>query len=160
MYVPQRPLIKIGITPMEFFLEILSLVGILYLIVNFLESYSVISVILPLQVSASSTGGSLDPIPALLLFFAIFFYGLLTSIRIRYLHLVKYPWPITLNNAERQYGIMRTLLSFVKVEIIWILTVLALEAAIGLIMIAFEFVIFIILLVTLGYFMQRLSQAR
>jgi uncharacterized membrane protein len=57
---------------------------------------------------------------------ALLFAGL--TIANRFPHKFNYLWPITAENAERQYCLARTMMCFLKAEVIWLLTYLTWQA--------------------------------
>lgn len=46
----------------------------------------------------------------------------------RYPHKFNYPWKITLDNAERQYLLARIFVKVIKCEIVWLFTIITLQA--------------------------------
>ncbi len=69
-------------------------------------------------------------VPAELLFvpvIALILFGFLTFLT-RIPHLYNYPWPITEENAERQYSLSRRLILVVRTIVIWIFFIIFLSA--------------------------------
>jgi hypothetical protein len=85
-------------------------------------------------------------------------YLFFTLIRLFFLHLLNYLAPITKENAERKYSIMRTWISIMKTEIIWIFVIDIVVIGTGPIFLIVFFIMIALILVTCGFFFYRLSE--
>lgn len=120
-----RPLLRIPYSPMERNLEIASAAGLAFGLLTIVQSWSSIPDSIPTHFGFSGRPDAWGAKRMLLLFpiVSVVLYAGLTAIS-RYPHLYNYPWPITEQNAQRQYQLARSLLCGLKVEMIWLFTFL------------------------------------
>jgi len=113
------PVINIPRTRLEIFLEILSVVGIVVMILNMALSWSILPDRFPQHFGASGEpdawGGKFLPT------ITIFMFGMMTFIS-RYPHIYNYPWKSTEENIEAQYLNARTMITWLKTGIVFIFT--------------------------------------
>jgi uncharacterized membrane protein len=120
-----RPILNIPRTPLETLLVALTVLGIIIDLAIALWGYFVLPAIIPthytVQGVPNAYGGKvgLFVLPILALCLAV----LLTFV-CRFPHRYNYPWPITTENAPRQYALARLLMRFLALELVWMFCVL------------------------------------
>jgi len=117
-----RPVLHLPRTPFEALLEVLTVLGIITVIAMTVWGYFALPAIIPTHYGISGTPnayggkGSLLILPVLSVCLAV----LLTFLS-RSPHRYNYPWPITAENAPRQYYLARLLLRWITLEMVWML---------------------------------------
>jgi uncharacterized membrane protein len=120
MWNRSRPVLDIPLSPFEAFLVILSVLGIITVLAITWWAWSALPAIIPthsgLSGALNASGGKV-----VLLIFPILSIGLavLLAIVSRFPHTYNYPWPITEENAPRQYFLARLLLRWITLEVVW-----------------------------------------
>jgi len=117
-----RPVLTLPRTPFETLLLALTALGMITVLVITVWGYFALPAIIPTHYGLSGAPtayggkGSLLILPIL----AICLTVLLTCVS-RYPHRYNYPWPITAENAPRQYYLARLLLRWIALEVVWVL---------------------------------------
>lgn len=117
-----RPVLKLPLSPLERWLEVVSILGVAFSIVMLLASWKSLPETIPshfgLSGKADAVGNKsfLVPMPITI----VCMYLLLTVVS-RFPHIFNYPWPITEENAERQYRLAREVLAWIKAQDVWML---------------------------------------
>ncbi len=120
-----RPILHLPRTSLETLLEALTVLGIVAVIALTIWGYFTLPTTVPTHYGLSGVpnayGGkaSLVFLPIV----AICLTVLLTFLT-RYPHRYNYPWPITVENAPRQYTLARLLMRFLTLELVWMFCVL------------------------------------
>lgn len=115
-----RPILHIRRTPLEKRLEALTALGLIALIAMTVWGYFVLPAVIPTHYGLSGApnayGGkeSLALLPIVSICLAV-----LLTVLSRFPHLSNYPWPITSENAPRQYSLVRLLLHWIALEMVW-----------------------------------------
>ena len=115
-----RPVLQLPRTPLETLLEALTVLGLIAVIAMTVWGYFALPAIIPTHYGLSGApnayGGkaSLLILPMLSVCLAV----LLTFVS-RSPHRYNYPWPITVENAPRQYYLARLLLRALTLEMVW-----------------------------------------
>jgi uncharacterized membrane protein len=115
-----RPVLHLPRTPFETLLAALTLLGIIVILAMTVWGYFTLPAIIPTHYNIwgapNAYGGkaSLLALPILAICLAL----LLTFLS-RYPHRYNYPWPITLENAPRQYTLARLLMRALTLELVW-----------------------------------------
>jgi len=132
----KRPVLHIPFTPMEKMLELVAAVGVMVTLVLVYQSWPLLPNLIPTHFSMSGIpdgwGGKanillLPAVGILLIYIPFFFLG-------RYPHIFNYICPITERNVVEQYYLARSLLGWMKAEIIWLfvgLNWLTVQTALG-----------------------------
>lgn len=119
----QRPVLDLPRSPSERAAEILAVLGILFSAFVLLQAWSDLPDRVPRHFGVSGEpdawGSKWWLVGPLITMW--FLYGLLTIIN-RYPHIFNYPVRITEENAARQYRLARSLLSWLKAELVWVFT--------------------------------------
>ncbi|MGI6679205.1 MAG: DUF1648 domain-containing protein [Dehalobacterium sp.] len=162
-----RPVLEIPRTYEDWFLDVISIIGLILMASCLIYYWPILPSTIPTHFNASgvpdSWGGKstllLLPVGALVmyvLFFVINFFP----------HIYNYPWPITEKNARAQYRLARSLLGWMKAEIIWlflyitwvtVLVALGRQDGMGP---AFIFVSLGVIFGTVGVYFFRAARAR
>lgn len=117
----KRPVLHLPLTPTEKILEVVSGVGLLFIILVPIYYEPILPDSIPQHFGASGKAdawggkGNLLVLPIV----GIAMYALLTVIS-RYPQVWNLPFALTEENAERQYRYCRMLLSVLKAEIVWL----------------------------------------
>jgi uncharacterized membrane protein len=120
-----RPVLHLPRTQFEMVLEMLTALGIITILAITAWGYFTLPAIIPTHYNLSGAPnayggkGSLLVMPII----AICLTVLLTFLT-RYPHRYNYPWPITAENAPRQYALARLLLRALTFELVWIFCVM------------------------------------
>ena len=118
-----RPRIKIPLTPPEYGLEVFAVLGLLFGFMAARLYWTRMPESIPTHFGAAGQPDAWGPKWNLLLMpvVALAMYALLTVLS-RFPHIYNYPVRITEENAERQYRIARSLMYWMKAEIVWLFT--------------------------------------
>lgn len=120
-----RPVLHLPRTPFETLLEALTLLGIIVMLALAVWAYFALPAIIPTHYNfrgvPDAYGGKagLLVLPIIAICLAI-----VLTILSRYPHRYNYPWPITPENAPRQYALARLLMHALTVELVWMFCVL------------------------------------
>jgi uncharacterized membrane protein len=115
-----RPVLHLPRTPFEKLLEALTALGIIILIAMTVWGYFALPAVIPTHYGFSGAPnayggkGSLLPMPIVAICLAV-----LLTVLIRYPRRYDYRWPITAENALRQYSLARLLLLWITLEMVW-----------------------------------------
>ena len=114
-----RPVLHLPRTPFEKLLEALTALGVITVIAMAIWGYFTLPAIIPTHYGLSGMPtayggkGPLLIVPIICICVAV----LMTFVN-RYPHLYNYPWPITAENAPRQYALARLLMHWITLEIV------------------------------------------
>ncbi len=117
-----RPVVHIPRTPLQTLLEVLTAFGLIALIAMTGWGYFALPAVIPTHYGFSGAPnayggkGSLLPLPILSICLAV-----LLTVLSRYPRRYKYSWPITPENAPRQYALFRLLMRWITLEMVWML---------------------------------------
>jgi uncharacterized membrane protein len=117
-----RPVLHLPRTQFEKLLEALTALGIIILIAMTVWGYFALPAVIPTHYGFSGAPnayggkGSLLTLPIVSICLAV-----LLTVLSRYPHIYNYPWPITAENAPRQYSLARLLLRWITLEMVWML---------------------------------------
>lgn len=120
-----RPVLHLPRTPLETLLEALTVLGIITVIAVTTWGWLTLPAIIPTHFDMSGTPnaygskGSLLILPILSVCL-----GILLTVWSHFPHLCNYPWPITAENAQRQYTLVQLLLCALALEVVWTLCIL------------------------------------
>jgi uncharacterized membrane protein len=116
-----RPVLELKYTPMEKLLEVLALAGLLYTAALLFTEWDQLPLRIPKHfgISGEPDGWGDKSNLSVLLLVGAGLYALLTILGF-FPHLGNYPWEITVENAARQYRITRSLLAWLKMELVWL----------------------------------------
>jgi uncharacterized membrane protein len=115
-----RPMLPIPRTPLEKRLEALTALGLIALIAMTVWGYFALPAVIPTHYGLSGAPnayggkGSLALLPIVSICLVV-----LLTVLSRFPHLYNYPWPITTENAPRQYTLARLLLRWITLEMVW-----------------------------------------
>lgn len=114
-----RPVLPIPRTPFETLLEALTVLGIITTIAITVWGWLTLPAIIPTHYGLSGAPNAYGGKGSLLIL-PILTIGLsaLLTILCRYPHRYNYPWPITPENAPRQYYLARLLLRWITLELV------------------------------------------
>ena len=117
-----RPVLHLPRTPFETLLEALTVLGIITILAMTVWGWLTLPAIIPTHYGISGAPNAYNGKEILLIFpiISICFAILLTFLS-RYLHRFNYAWPITAENAPRQYSLARLLLHWITLEMVWML---------------------------------------
>ena len=162
-----RPVLNIPRTPLETLLEALAVLGVIAVIAITAWGWLTLPAIIPTHYGISGapnaygSKGSLLIVPIM----SVCLYILLAFLS-RLPHTYNYPWPITPENAQRQYSLARLLLRWITFEIAWMFCALQwtiIQAAssnsadlIALVALAIP----VVLLLTIILYMRAAARAR
>lgn len=119
----KRPVIKLPLTKSEKILELVSGLGVLLNLILTIVAWEIVPDKIPTHFGGSGMPDSWSGKEALFLLpFGVILLYLLLSVVSKYPHTFNYPCKITEENAKAQYQIARSLLVFLKTEIIWSFT--------------------------------------
>jgi uncharacterized membrane protein len=117
-----RPVLHLPRTQFEKLLEALTALGIIILIAMTVWGYFALPAVIPTHYGFSGAPngyggkGNLLTLPIVSICLAV-----LLTVLSRYPHIYNYPWPITAENAPRQYYLARLLLWWITLEMVWML---------------------------------------
>lgn len=118
----QRPVLALPRSSFEMVAEFLALAGVVVMVVVWLRAWPDLPDRVPRHFDATgkpdawgSKTWTLFPLLVMMVLYA----GM--TILNRYPHIFNYPWRITAENAERQYRLARTMMSWLKAELVWML---------------------------------------
>jgi hypothetical protein len=124
-----RPVLLLNRSPVDILLEILAGAGLVWMLGTVILSWSSLPVSVP---SYFGAGGEPDAWGSKWTFIILPLIGVALYVGLtvltRYPHRYNYPWPITKENAERQYRLARAFLTLLKAEGIWFFGYLKMEA--------------------------------
>ena len=162
-----RPVLDIPLSPLEMLLVILTVLGMITIVAITLWAWTTLPAIVPTHYGFSGRPnayggkGFLLVMPVL----SIFLGSLLMFVG-RYPHTYNYPWPITRENAARQYYLARLLIRWIMLETVWVLCgvqwalILASQTHFAGAMILFAPAIVIALIVTIVLYRRSAARAR
>jgi uncharacterized membrane protein len=115
-----RPVLQIPRTPLDTLLATLAVLGIIAAFAITAWGWLTLPAVIPTHYSISGVPNAYGSKGTLLIMpiVAACLYILLTFLS-RYPHVYNYPWPITHENAPRQYHLARLLLRWITLEIVW-----------------------------------------
>ncbi len=130
-----RPVLHLPRTPFETLLEALTALGIITILAMTVWGWLTLPAIIPTHYGISGAPNAYGGKEVLLIvpIISICLAVLLTFMS-RYPHHFNYAWPITAENAPRQYSLVRLFLRWITLEIAWMLCGLqwiAIQAAHG-----------------------------
>ncbi|HEX3643041.1 MAG TPA: DUF1648 domain-containing protein [Ktedonobacteraceae bacterium] len=117
-----RPVLHLPRTQFEKLLEVLTALGLIILIAVTVWGYITLPAVIPTHYgfsgapNAYGSKGSLLTLPIVCICLAV-----LLTVLSRYPHIYNYPWPITTENAPRQYYLARLLMCWITLEMVWML---------------------------------------
>ncbi|MCX6377398.1 MAG: DUF1648 domain-containing protein, partial [Armatimonadetes bacterium] len=119
----KRPVLKIPLSPTEYGLEVFAVLGFLFGVVATRVYWTRVPESIPTHFGAAGQPDAWGAKWNLLLLPAVslVIYALFTILS-RFPHIYNYPVRITEENAERQYRIARSLMYWMKAEIVWLFT--------------------------------------
>jgi len=115
-----RPVLHLPRTPLQTLLEALTALGVIILIAMTVWGYFALPAVIPTHYGFSGAPnayggkGSLLPLPILSICLAV-----LLTVLSRYPRRYNYSWPITPENALRQYSLVRLLMRWIRLEMVW-----------------------------------------
>lgn len=120
-----RPILSIPRTPYETLLVALTVLGIVAVLIITVWGWLVLPTTIPTHFSISGTPDSYGGKGGLLVMpiFSICLAALLTFVS-RFPHTYNYPWPITAENAPRQYYLARLLMRWLALDIVLMMCIL------------------------------------
>jgi hypothetical protein len=120
-----RPVLQLPLSSRELFLEIAAIAGMLTCILMLLPVWKSIPQTIPSHMDLSGKVDAMGSKSGLLIIpgITLFLYLLLTILS-RFPHTFNYPFPVTMDNAERLYRIGREMMSWLKTIDIWLVTIL------------------------------------
>src|SRR5713226_3618773 len=164
---PHRPVLRLENTPTELALDLCALIVIAWQWLLAFQTWAALPGVIPTHFGASGPADDFGPkwtlvlLPAASIVFDVAF----TWLR-RMPHIYNYAWPITEQNAQRQYALARLLMSWLKLELVslfafleWTITQAALKHIAGL-NILFLPVTLGVIFGTAGIFLLKAYQAR
>jgi uncharacterized membrane protein len=162
-----RPILKIPLSPTEYGLEVFAVLGLLFGFMTARLYWTRLPESIPTHFGAAGRPDAWGPKWNLLLLPAVslLMYALITIVS-RFPHIYNYPVQITEENAERQYRIARSLMYWLKAEIVWLLTYLewgSIQVALGNargLGVTMLPILTVIMLATVGIYMYRARKAR
>ena len=163
----KRPKPHIPRTPLEKTLEVLGVLGVLFIVGSLAFSWSSVPDTIPThfnaagQANAYGSKDTLFTLPAI----TVVLYVLLTVVGF-FPYIFNFPWRITEQNAEAQYRLAHTMLAWLKVELVALLGFIhwsLLQAALGQsegLSIWFLPVGLVVVFGTIGVYIRLLYRAR
>lgn len=123
-----RPRLTLPRTKLEYSLEVLSALGVVFGLYGLVAAYPTLPASIPVHFNFKGEVDSWSGKETIWFLGAgiIVLYGALTMVS-RIPHLYNYPWDITEENAPRQYRLGRTFLTLLKTEIVWLLATIIVE---------------------------------
>ena len=115
-----RPVLHLPRTPLQTLLEALTALGVIILIAMTVWGYFALPAVIPTHYGFSGAPnayggkGSLLTLPIVSICLAV-----LLTVLSRYPRRYNYSWPITPENAPRQYSLVRLLLRWIRLEMVW-----------------------------------------
>src|SRR6266699_4466735 len=115
-----RPVVHIPRTPLQTLLEVLTALGLIALIAMTVWGYFALPAVIPTHYGFSGAPnayggkGSLLTLPIVSICLAV-----LLTVLSRYPRRYNYSWPITPENALRQYSLVRLLMRWIRLEMVW-----------------------------------------
>lgn len=148
-------------------LEVVALTGLILLLVIIVQSWQKLPQQIPVHFNFSGNPDSWGNKLTILLFpiISVVLYTTITIV-IRYPHTFNYLWPITSENAARQYRLACDLMLWLKAEVIWLLAYLEWQSIrIGLgqaqsLGVAFAPVFLLLIFASVGIYFWQAYQAR
>jgi uncharacterized membrane protein len=106
--------------PFELILEALAVAGVLFGVLYLAFTWSSLPARIPTHFGATGRADGWGSRTVLLMFpaLSLVLWAGLTVLN-RYPRTFNYPWPITAENARRQYGIARSMIVWLKFELVW-----------------------------------------
>src|SRR6266436_100866 len=162
-----RPVLHLPRTPLETLLEALTVLGLIAVIAMTAWGWLILPARIPTHYGLSGAPdayggkGSLLILPILSVCLAV----LLVFVS-RYPHRYNYPWPITVENAPRQYYLARLLLRWITLEMVWMfcglqwILIQAAQSHAGGAILLFTPVIVLTLIVTIILYRRAAARAR
>ena len=163
----ERPILTIPYSPQEKTLEAVAIGGIFLSSAMLILFWPTLPSLVPSHFDISGAVDAWSDKKVILIFpiVSIILYAGLTVLS-RYPHIFNYAWPITEQNAQRQYQLARSLLVWLKVEVIvlftwleWLTIRVALGQANGLSSL-FLPIILVIIFGTIGIYLFQAYHAR
>lgn len=117
----QRPVLDLPRSSFEIVGELLALIGVIVTVVILLSAWPTLPDRVPTHFGVTGepdSWGRKESVLFPLLVMMVFYTGL--TILNRFPHIFNYPRAITEENAPRQYRLARTLLTWLKAELVWI----------------------------------------
>jgi len=116
----KRPVLNLPLSSLDGFVEFASVAALLFLLVSTALYWSALPERVPTHFGLSGRPDAWGAKSSLLLLpiFAIVLYAGMTILG-RFPHIYNYPVQLTEENVERQYRIARTLIGWVKLEVVW-----------------------------------------
>ncbi len=115
-----RPVLHLPRTPLQTLLEALTALGVIILIAMTVWGYFALPAVIPTHYGFSGAPnayggkGSLLTLPIVSICLAV-----LLTVLSRYPRRYNYSWPITPENALRQYSLVRLLMRWIRLEMVW-----------------------------------------
>lgn len=162
-----RPILHLPRTPLETLLAVLTVFGLIAVIAITVWGFFTLPGTIPTHYGLSGTPNasgdkaSLVTLPIIALCLTV-----LLTLLTRYPHRYNYLWPITAENAPRQYVLARLLLRFLALELIWMfcalqwLLILAAQRNSASFILLVVPVIVLVLIVTIILYVRAASRAR
>ena len=116
-----RPRIRITVTPLEFILELISLLGLICAAGMLIKFWPDLPAVIPQHFASTGEVDAWgDPSSLYFLLGANFLlYIMMTAVR-RFPHTFNYPVQITEDNAARQYQLAVLYISLLKTQVVWL----------------------------------------
>lgn len=116
-----RPVLELPRTGLDNALEVLAAAGLLTPLAYLYKNWASLPARFPTHFGASGLPDAWGGRESLLILLAVslILYPLLTVLSY-FPHIYNYPWRITEENAERQYRLARSLMLWIKVEMLWL----------------------------------------
>ena len=117
----QRPVLHIPLSTSEILVEIAALVGVLLTVVVIVQSWPTLPDTIPTHFGVSGQPDAWGSRVSLWLLpgISILLVYIPLTIFSRFPHIGNYPWNITEENAETQYQLARSMMGWLKAEIVW-----------------------------------------
>lgn len=162
-----RPVLYLPRTPLETLLEVLTVLGLISVIALTIWGWQTLPARIPTHFGLSGTPNAFGSkvtllmLPIISICLAVLFFFVSRSP-----HRYNYPWPITRENAARQYSLARLLICWLALEIVlmfcglqWIM-IQAAQSQAGIAFLLVVPVVVFILLVTIIFYVRVASRAR
>lgn len=117
-----HPILSVPPTPLETLLGVLIVLGSITVVAITIWGWLTLPAIIPVhynlagEVNAYGGKERLLLLPIITVCLAAFM-----TILSRFPHLYNYPWPITMENAPRQYALARLMMRWIALEVVWMM---------------------------------------
>lgn len=117
----EKPIVNPPLSSTEIITEVIALIGLVLPIIYIASIWTTIPAIVPTHFGISGQANAWGGKESLLVLVGIsFFIYIVLTVSIRFPQANNFPWPITEQNIEVQYKLVRLMLQMLKAEVIWI----------------------------------------